>query len=476
MLPYILLSIPAGVIADRFDRRMVLLVSDLARAVCMVVMAVLVALDGPLVVIAAVAILAACFSTFFYPAIGALVPSLVGDEREFGPANSAWATLDNLAWIVGPGVAGLLLATGDLAAAFLINAVSFTVIAAVLWTLPPSRAAAAASRPRGERRPDAGTGRPPGGEARQGPARHAGGARDATDPRPGRPGVDQPARGRGRDPHGHRHLVHVRRHRHPDRRHRRRRLPRGRRRDRVPERRARGRRHDRRPAVGRPGPATEARARAHRRRVRPRDRDHRARPLERHRRRLRRHRRRIGRQPHPRRQPHDDPAAGGPGRLPRPGQRPAVHDAVGLGVERDPRHPDPRERLRVRDRHGRGRGRGHRRDGRGRAADRRLGRRRPGSRTTPSSVASPGCRCSAASRPHASRARCSGSRRARSRPARSSSARASRRTGSSSSSPAPSRSPRHPRATAGSGISGPWDRTRSSASAGSSRRRRDPRR
>ena len=143
MLPYILLSIPAGVIADRFDRRMVLLVSDLARAVCMLVMAALVALNGPLVVIAAVAILAACFSTFFYPAIGALVPSLVGDEREFGPANSAWATLDNLAWIVGPGVAGLLLATGDLALAFLINAVSFTVIAGVLWTLPsPSRAAA----------------------------------------------------------------------------------------------------------------------------------------------------------------------------------------------------------------------------------------------------------------------------------------------------------------------------------------------
>ena len=142
MLPYILLSIPAGVIADRFDRRVVLLVSDLARAVCMLVMAALVALNGPLVVIAAVAILAACFSTFFYPAIGALVPSLVGDEREFGPANSAWATLDNLAWIVGPGVAGLLLATGDLAAAFLINAISFTVIAGVLWTLPPSRAAA----------------------------------------------------------------------------------------------------------------------------------------------------------------------------------------------------------------------------------------------------------------------------------------------------------------------------------------------
>ncbi len=143
MLPYILLSIPAGVIADRFDRRLVLLTTDLARAVCMLAMAWLVAVDGPLVAIAAVAILAACFSTFFYPAIGALIPSLVRDEREFGPANSAWATLDNLAWIVGPGIAGLLLATGELVAAFVINAASFTLIAVILWSLPPSKAGAA---------------------------------------------------------------------------------------------------------------------------------------------------------------------------------------------------------------------------------------------------------------------------------------------------------------------------------------------
>ncbi len=136
LLPYMLLSIPAGVIADRFDRRLVLLTSDLARAACMLVLAWIVAIGGPLWAVGAVAILAACFSTFFYPAIGALVPSLVRDEREFGPANSAWATLDNLAWIVGPAIAGLLLATGDIVLAFVLNAVSFTLIAAILWTLP----------------------------------------------------------------------------------------------------------------------------------------------------------------------------------------------------------------------------------------------------------------------------------------------------------------------------------------------------
>lgn len=143
MLPYIFLSIPAGIITDRFDRRYVLLVSDLARGACMLVLAALVASHGPLWLITAVAMLAASFSTFFYPAIGALIPSLVRDEREFGPANSAWATLDNFAWIVGPGIAGLLLATGDLVLAFVLNAVTFLVIAVILWSLPVSKATAA---------------------------------------------------------------------------------------------------------------------------------------------------------------------------------------------------------------------------------------------------------------------------------------------------------------------------------------------
>jgi MFS family permease len=139
VLPYVVLSVPAGIVADRFDRRMVLLVTDLARGACMVALAWLVFTDGPLLGIVAVAILATCFSSFFGPAIGAYIPALVRDERELGPANSAWASLDNLAFIIGPGLAGVLLAVADLGVAFVLNAISFLVVAAVLWTLPPSR-------------------------------------------------------------------------------------------------------------------------------------------------------------------------------------------------------------------------------------------------------------------------------------------------------------------------------------------------
>ncbi len=136
VLPYVLLSVPAGMLVDRFDRRKVLLVTDLARGTVMLGLAALVWFEAPLVAIVALTLLAATFSTFFGPAIAAFLPSLARDESELGPANSAWASLDNLGFVIGPALAGVLIAVGGLTFAFLLNAVSFAVVAAVLWRLP----------------------------------------------------------------------------------------------------------------------------------------------------------------------------------------------------------------------------------------------------------------------------------------------------------------------------------------------------
>lgn len=140
LLPYALLSIPAGIVADRFDRRLVLLVSDLIRGGLMLVLAVLSVLEAPALAVAAVAVLAACGSTFFYPAIGAYLPSLVEDERQLGPANSLNSNLGEIGYIVGPALGGLLLVVGSVTLAFVANAITFVVIAAILWRLPPSYA------------------------------------------------------------------------------------------------------------------------------------------------------------------------------------------------------------------------------------------------------------------------------------------------------------------------------------------------
>lgn len=143
VLPYVFLSLPAGYLADRYDRRMILIVTDVARGIIMLALAALVASDGSMEAIVALTIVATCFSSFFGPAIGSYLPSLVKDEADLGPANSAYATLDNVAFVIGPALAAILISTGGLTLAFLLNAATFAIVAALLWTLPPSRASRA---------------------------------------------------------------------------------------------------------------------------------------------------------------------------------------------------------------------------------------------------------------------------------------------------------------------------------------------
>ena len=139
ILPYILLSIPAGIVADRFDRRLVLMTADIARGLIMLAIAAVLFAGGPIWIVVVLAVVATCFSAFFAPAIGAYLPSLVSDESELGPANSAWSSLDNLAFFIGPAFGAILLSFGPLPVAFLLNAATFAVVALVLFRLPPSR-------------------------------------------------------------------------------------------------------------------------------------------------------------------------------------------------------------------------------------------------------------------------------------------------------------------------------------------------
>ena len=139
IIPYVLLSVPAGIVVDRYDRRLVLLTTDVIRGLTMVALAAVVFSNGPVIVIVGLAIFATCFATFFRPAIGAYIPTLVRSEDELGPANSAFATLGEVSFIIGPAIGGLIIAASDLGLAFIINALTFAVVAVVLWTLPPSR-------------------------------------------------------------------------------------------------------------------------------------------------------------------------------------------------------------------------------------------------------------------------------------------------------------------------------------------------
>src|SRR5690349_17237640 len=87
LLPYALLGPVGGVIADRYDRRTVLLVGDLLRFGLMLGLAASVAADAPVIVVIGLTTLASVAGSAERPAALALLPRLVGESR-IGPANA----------------------------------------------------------------------------------------------------------------------------------------------------------------------------------------------------------------------------------------------------------------------------------------------------------------------------------------------------------------------------------------------------
>ena len=123
----------AGVLADRFDRRRLLIVSALISAVVTFGIAAIVWLDAPLwmLLLAGAAVTVAYSPT--RPAAGALIPESV-PESDLVAANATFALLESLIVVVGPGIGALLLLTGDAVWGVLINAASF-IVAAALYAL-----------------------------------------------------------------------------------------------------------------------------------------------------------------------------------------------------------------------------------------------------------------------------------------------------------------------------------------------------
>jgi MFS family permease len=134
LLPFVLLGPVGGVIADRYDRRTVLLVGDLLRCVLMLGLAAVVAVDGPVLLVMAFTALASAAGTAERPAALGLLPRLVGESR-FGPANALLHTVQDLGVVVGPAIGAVLLVVAPDPVAFIVNAGTFAVSAALISTL-----------------------------------------------------------------------------------------------------------------------------------------------------------------------------------------------------------------------------------------------------------------------------------------------------------------------------------------------------
>jgi MFS family permease len=137
-LPFVVLALPAGVWADRLDRKRILIVSDLVRLACQLAAATLL-LGGGATVPALVAIAAVygAADAFFAPAFTGLLPATVSPVN-LQPANALRGLAFSLANIGGPVVAGLLIAyAGGPGGALLFDALTFVVSVGLLLPLRP---------------------------------------------------------------------------------------------------------------------------------------------------------------------------------------------------------------------------------------------------------------------------------------------------------------------------------------------------
>jgi predicted MFS family arabinose efflux permease len=135
IVPFVVLGPLGGVVADRFDRRWIMIASDLARAACMVGLAVVAAAELPIVlapVLAAVATAAGCP---YITCVSAVTPRLVA-QADLAHANAARAAIGQASIVAGPAFGALLLLLGTPATAFLVNAASFGLAAAAVASLP----------------------------------------------------------------------------------------------------------------------------------------------------------------------------------------------------------------------------------------------------------------------------------------------------------------------------------------------------
>jgi len=130
-------SFVGGAIADTADRRRVLIVTQTLMCLTAAALALLTATHRTTAAtIYVVVALGATLASFANPARQALVPNLVPREH-FGNAVSLTSISHQIAGIVGPTAAGILIGYGNLSATYWVNAASFTAVIGALVAMPP---------------------------------------------------------------------------------------------------------------------------------------------------------------------------------------------------------------------------------------------------------------------------------------------------------------------------------------------------
>jgi MFS family permease len=147
-LPILLFGPYAGVVVDRLDKRKLMIVLQSVMGAQALVLGALTAFGAvQLWQVYVLAFLLGAVSSVENPARQTFVLELVG-PRNLRNAVSLNSVLVNVARAVGPAIAGVVIATGGMAACFLLNAVSFAAVIGSLLRLDLAALTPSASAPR----------------------------------------------------------------------------------------------------------------------------------------------------------------------------------------------------------------------------------------------------------------------------------------------------------------------------------------
>lgn len=126
-LPRVLLGPVAGVIADRFDRKKLVVGLDILSGVLVLLLLSVSLIDAPrLFYLYTTTFFLSIFSTFYNVALGAATPNLV-DESHLTQINSLEQAVYSMSGIAGPFLGGLCFAFMDIKIFFLVNGLSFVL-------------------------------------------------------------------------------------------------------------------------------------------------------------------------------------------------------------------------------------------------------------------------------------------------------------------------------------------------------------
>jgi len=135
MLPAAIASPFLAGLADRYSRKLVMVVTDAIRAALMIAAAVTIWQGWSAYVVYVIVALSTVAGTAFRPAQAALLPHLARNPAELTAANVASSTLEAVGAFIGPALGGILLAVTNIETVFAVNAVSFVWSALLVFAV-----------------------------------------------------------------------------------------------------------------------------------------------------------------------------------------------------------------------------------------------------------------------------------------------------------------------------------------------------